>query len=78
MDRGMEYQNAREYHAGLLQDAEKRRLARHVFEGRQKYQKVWCNGLSWLGTRLSAWGEYLQTRYRFSVQAPTTVRGHSD
>ena len=78
MDRGMEYQNAREYHAGLLQDAEKRRLARQAPKESQRHEEVHRKGLIRFGGHLHALGAYLQKRNRFAVQVPPSTGGHSD
>ena len=62
----------------LLREAEQYRLARQALEGRQKHQAAWCKALSWLGSRLSAWGNQLQQHYGSSVPVTTSVSGHSD
>ena len=74
MDRGMEYQNAREYHAGLLRDADQCRLAQQ----RPEQPAARVKGLKQLGTRLPALGAFLRKRYGYAGQAPTAAGGHSD
>jgi hypothetical protein len=78
MDNGMEYQNVRTYHAGLLQDAEKRRLARQTAKESQRHEATRRNGLIRFGGYLHALGAYLQKRNRFAVQVPASTGRHSD
>jgi hypothetical protein len=78
MDNGMEYQNVRAYHAGLLQDAEKRRLARQTSKESQRHEEARRKGLIRFGGYLHALGAYLQKRNRFTVQVPASTGGHSD
>jgi len=78
MDRGMEYQNVRAYHAGLLQDAEKRRLARQAPKESQRHEQARGEGLIRFGGYLHALGAYLQKRSRAAVQVPAPTGGHSD
>jgi hypothetical protein len=73
----MEHQSGMKHYHALLNEAEKYQLARQALEGRPKNQKIWCKGLSWFGSRLSAWGNHLQERYGFAVQVTTSVSGHS-
>jgi hypothetical protein len=72
-----EYQNALEHHNALLREAEQCRLARKALEGRQKDQMVWYKGMSWLGSRQSAWGTQMQERYGTPAAATTFVTTHS-
>jgi hypothetical protein len=74
----MEHLIVMDRYYALLHEAEQYRLARQALEGRPKNQKIWCKGLSWFGSRLSAWGNQLQERYGFAVQVTTSVSGHSD
>ena len=78
MDNGMEYQNVRAYHAGLLQDAEKRRLARQASKESQRHEEARHKGLIRFGGHLHALGAYLQKRNRFTVQVTASTGGHSD
>ena len=78
MDRGMEYQNVRAYHAGLLQDAEKRRLARQAPKESQRHEQARGKGLIRFGGHLHGLSAYLQKRNRFAVQVPASSGGHSD
>jgi hypothetical protein len=77
MDNGMEYQNVRAYHAGLLLDAEKRRLARQVPKESQRHEATHRKGLIRFGGYLHALGAYLQKRNRFWMQVPASTNGHS-
>jgi hypothetical protein len=70
----MEYQNAREYHAGLLREADQRRLAHQ----RPEQPATGFKGLNQLGTRLLALGAFLRKRYDYARQAPAAASGHSD
>lgn len=74
MDRGMEYQNAREYHAGMLRDADQRRLAQQ----RPEQPTARFKGLNQLGTRLPALGAFLRKRTGYAAQAQVAAGGHSD
>jgi len=74
----MEYQNVRAYHAGLLQDAEKRRLARQASKESQRHGEACRKGLIRFGGHLNALGAYLQKRNRFAVRVPASTGGHSD
>ena len=78
MDRGMEYQAVRTYHAGLLQDAEKRRLASQAPIENQRHGEARRKGLIRFGGHLHALGAYLQKRNRFAVQVPASAGGHSE
>jgi len=78
VDNRMEYQNVRTYHAGLLQDAETRRLARQAHKESQRHEEVRRKGLIRFGGHLHALGAYLQKRNRFAVQVPASTGGHSD
>ena len=74
MDRGMEYQNAREYHAGLQREADQCRLAMQ----RPEQPAARFKGLNQLGTRLPALEAFLRKRYDYAAQAPAAAGGHSD
>jgi len=78
MDRGMEYQAVRTYHAGLLQDAEKRRLARQAPKEGQNHEQARGKGLIRFGGYLHALGAYLQKWSRFAMQVPASTGGNSD
>ena len=78
MDNRMEYQNVRTYHAGLLHDAEKCRLARQAHKESQRYEEVRRKGLIRFGRHLHALGACLQKRNRVAVQVPASTGGHSD
>ncbi len=78
MDNRMEYQNVRTYHAGLLQDAEKRRLAHQAHKESQRHEETRRKGLIRFGGYLHALGACLQKRNRVAVQVPASTGGHSD
>lgn len=74
MDRGMEYQNAREYHASLLREADQRRLAQQRLE----QPATGFKGLNQLGIRLPALCAFLLKRYGYARQVPAAASGNSD
>jgi hypothetical protein len=78
MDNRMEYQNVRTYHAGLLHDAEKCRLARQAHKESQRHEEARCKGFIRFWGHLHALGAYLQKRNRVAVQVPASSGGHSD
>ncbi len=67
-------QMASVHYNDLLREAEQERLARRALEGRPKNQHEWRKALSWLGFRLSAWGNQLQERYGTTAAVTTFTR----
>jgi hypothetical protein len=73
-----------EHYYDLWCEAEQDRLARQALAGRPKNHpvtftgKLWCQGLNWLGSRLSAWGKQLQEQYGTAVAGTTFVKRQSE
>lgn len=57
--------------AGEKKEAEASRLASIAMEGRERSHRFCCGALSWLGSRLVAWGRRLESRYSQAPSTPT-------
>lgn len=56
--------------AGEQKDAEASRLASMAMAGHERSHRLCCGAMSWLGRRLIAWGQSLETRYSQASSAP--------
>ncbi len=74
----MEHRILLDHIYSLRHEGDQYQLARQALEGRPKKPTIWCKGLNWLGTCLSAWGNRLQERYGFAVQVANPAGGHTD
>ena len=54
----------------LLREAKQERLALQGLAGRNSRARFYCRAMSWLGSRLVAWGRRLQERYGAAAPVP--------
>jgi hypothetical protein len=59
----------RDRSADRLREAQRDRLARLALAGHRRHDRFYCRALTWLGSRLIAWGWRLQERYRVVVES---------